>query len=149
MKRGVFAAILVCVLLAVLSSQAMAAYEFYMHISGIDGESTSKHHEKWIEVLSWGSKSLTMPTTPTGSSGVGQFSVKHVGNTKVSPLILNLLLTNATFDMELDVVQGTKILHYILNGCHVISYSIVRSGSAPPMEEICCSFTSRSWSWGI
>ena len=149
MKRGVFAAILICLLLAVISGQAMAAYEFYMHIGGIAGESTHSGHESWIEVLNFGSKSLPTPTTRTGSAGAGDFSIKHKANTKISPAILNLLLTNATFDMKFDVVQDTKILHHEFHGCCVTGYSINRSGSAPPIEEITFHYSSRSWSWGM
>jgi type VI protein secretion system component Hcp len=50
--------------------------------------------------------------------------------------------------MHFDVVQAGRSLHYVLGGCHVTSYSISRSGTAPPMEEISFNYSSMSWSWG-
>ena len=147
MKRGVFAAVLVCLLLMAFSSQAMAAYEFYMHIKGIVGDSTNTAHPGWIQVLGWGSKALPVTTNLTGSMGPGQFSVKRVANNKISPAILNLLLMNSAFDMQFDVVQAGKALHYVLGGCRATSYSISRLVSAPPMEEISFNYSTLSWSW--
>jgi type VI protein secretion system component Hcp len=148
MKRGVFAAILVCLLLVVVSSQAMAAYEFYMQIRGVPGESVEPKHPGWISVLSWGSYPLPMPTTQSGGAGPGLFSVKHYGGTKISPLLLNLLLMNTAFDMKFDIVEGTRTLHYTLSGCRLTSYTATRTTNPRPIEELTFVFNSRRWSWG-
>jgi len=132
MKRWVLLSVLVCLMVAVISNAAFGALNAYLKLKGVDGESTKSDHEKWIIIESFGARSPALPTAAQGKTGPGQFSIRHVANVNISPAILRLMLSKQVFDMPLDVMEGTTLVHYMVYGCAISAYSADRSGS----EEI-------------
>jgi type VI secretion system secreted protein Hcp len=71
----------------------MAAFEYFLKIDGISGESTDNKHKGEIEVLSWSwGETHPTPPTPGGGSSAGKVEMTdlHVGArlTKASPQLL-------------------------------------------------------------
>lgn len=130
MKRRMLLAVLVCLTVAVVSDTAFGALTAYLKIKGEKGEATDKDHKDWIIIESWGSRAPALPTAAQGKGGAGQFSIKHVANIEISPAILRLMISKQTFDMSLDVMEGSKLVHYIIYGCAISGYSFNRSGRA-------------------
>lgn len=62
------------------------AFDAFLKIDGIDGESTSQGHEKWIELLSfsWGTATAVAPIDAGGGSGAGRTSPQAFSFMKVT-----------------------------------------------------------------
>lgn len=146
MKRKMLMAVFACVLVAAISNAALGAAHGFLRLGDIKGEAQDQDHKDWCIIESMGSRALATPTAAQGTGGPGQFSIKHLANISVSPAILRLMLTNRAFDMPLDVMEGGKLVRFMLYGCTISGYSLKRSGAtaaksaAHELEEIAFTY---------
>jgi type VI secretion system secreted protein Hcp len=126
----------------------------YMKFDGVDGESTSQGHEKWIDVLSfsWG---VSRPATTSGGGGGGGAGkvqvhdisfVRHTG--KASPTLMLACCNGKHFPtVKLELTRATPeheqlFLSYTLEDCIVTSYQVGGdAGSDRPVESLSINFT--------
>ena len=127
------------------------AFDGFLKIDGVDGESTDSKHSKWIEIHSF-HHHVSQPTGGSGSSGsaragervnIGDFSVvKSIG--KDSPK-LNLHCCNGKHFSEVTIElcrsTGDKqaYLKYTLSDVlitHVRIGGSAKEGHSVPVEEI-------------
>lgn len=85
---------------ACLGSNAYAI-DYFMQIDGIDGDSASRGHEKWVDVdtFSWG----VTNSTPVGGGGGGSGK----GKTTFAPFGWTQHLDSSTVPLFLEVAGGT------------------------------------------
>ena len=130
------------------SEEAEAAA--YLKFEGIEGESTDKGHEKWIDVLSFSHTMYTPQTSTTSgtSSQRGNVVIEDITVTKEldksTPKISEKLLAGEVIpklELELTSSSGTY-LRYELNKVMITSYSISGSGQSGdlPTESITLNF---------
>ena len=138
------------------------AYDVFLTIDGIKGDSTDEAHKEWIEILSF-SHGLSQPGGGSASAEGGltggradhqDFSVtKRLDS--ASPL-LALFCCNgkhiATMKMELCRAMENKVtfMVYDFKDCIVASYSPAGSsaGEDPiPMEEVSFRYGQINWSY--
>jgi len=80
----------------------MAAFDIFLKLDGIDGESTAKGHEKEIEVVSYDqSIDATVPSSGGGGGGAGKATFSGVRIRK--------LLDTASIPIELACASGLHI----------------------------------------
>jgi type VI secretion system secreted protein Hcp len=88
----------------------MAAFDYFLRIDGIAGESTDDKHKGEIDVLSW-SWGETHPTAPVGSgSGGGS------GKVDMSDLTVTANLTKASPQLLLACASGKHLKTAVLTG---------------------------------
>ena len=88
----------------------MAAFDYFLKIDGISGESTDDKHKGEIEVLSW-SWGETLPTPPsTGGGGAG------AGKVEMSDLQVSARLTKASPQLLLACASGKHLKSAVLSG---------------------------------
>ena len=91
---------------------AWAVFDNYLKIDGIDGEATSKGHEKWIDISSWSwGVSQVDPTSGGGGSSKGKavfqdFAWAQGIDASVVPLFLGVAAGTDFKDATLDVVRA-------------------------------------------
>ena len=116
------------------------AYDAFLQIDGIPGDSLDSHHEQWIEVLSfsWGETNAGRATSAAfgGGGGSGRTSFQDFRFTslfsKASPKLFLACATGehiptATFSLALSTpttagAPGSDFLKYTLTNCLVSSY---------------------------
>lgn len=127
------------------------AFDCFLKVSGIPGESTDSKHKNWIEVLSfsWG---VTQPTSASASSGGGasaeradfqDFSVVKALD-KASPKLMLACADGTHIDevvLDLCRAGGDKLKYteYKLSNVIVSRYSpggASQGGETLPLEEV-------------
>jgi type VI secretion system secreted protein Hcp len=88
-----------------IALDASAAVNFFVKLDGIDGESTAKGHEKWIEVESFS----------FGASHAGSGSGMGSGKTQFSPVIITQPIDSSTPQEFAALVGGQHIATGILD----------------------------------
>ena len=123
------------------------AVDMFLKIAGIDGESTDKGHEGWIEVLSfsWGVHN-TSPSATGGGGGVSaeDFTFTH----KVDKATPNLMLACATGkhipNAQLTVRKSdkTEFLKIKLTDCFITSVApeFLKEDTDVPGESFAVNF---------
>jgi type VI secretion system secreted protein Hcp len=134
------------------------AFDAFLTIKGIPGESGDAAHKDCIEVIGY---SLTM-TAPidiaTGAaSGRRQYSPLSIQKAvdKSSVLLAKALTTNQKIDevtLELDRATGTKakFMEYKLSKVHVSAIHAIKTpqdGGGLPLEEVSFSFATIMWTY--
>jgi type VI secretion system secreted protein Hcp len=87
----------------------MAAFDYFLKIDGISGESTDNKHKGEIEVLSW-SWGETHPTPPTPGGGVS------AGKVEMTDLHVSARLTKASPQLLLACASGKHLKSAVLTG---------------------------------
>ncbi len=127
----------------------MAAVDYFLKLDGIDGESTAKGHEKWIELesFSWGiSNHVTI-----GAGGAG------AGKAVPSDFSLTMPYSKASPQIFLKVVSGQSIptatvsaakaggeqtsdfLKWKMSDVFISSYA-TEGSTATPFEQVSLTF---------
>jgi len=138
------------------------AFDAFLKIEGIPGESTDSKHKDWIEVLSY-STGITQPTSGSASTGGGasseranfqDFSIVKALD-KSSPVIA-LACANGTHIKEVIIelcrAGGDKVkyMEYKLSNCIVSSWrpgGSSHGGETLPLEEISFNFGKIEWTY--
>jgi type VI secretion system secreted protein Hcp len=147
MKRT-FVILLFALLSLAIAAPARAAFVYYLHIDGIDGESTAEGYEKWIKA-----ESYSFGAASTSSSGSGtsvpavqfdDFSFSKLLDS-ASPKIFEAVVTgkyipSVQFDIVKDGTRPFKAFSYSFTD--VLFSSVQHSGLEPdqPMESATFSF---------
>jgi type VI secretion system secreted protein Hcp len=133
---------------------ASAAYNCFLKIDTVDGESTDDRHKGWIDIVSW-SFGETHPTAPSSAGGgssatrVNMQDFKFTMRTsKASPMLFlaganGKHLKEVTLEVFKSTEDKSKFLEIKLFEVVVSSFvSLGNSGSAQayPMEEISLNF---------
>jgi len=135
------------------------AFDAFLQIDGIDGESTDAKHTNWIEVLSynWG---VTQPASGSASTSGGataeranfhDFSIMKTLD-KASPK-LALACSSGTHikkvTLELCRAGGDKLkyMEYKMEECIVSSCSESGSGGSDPTESISFNYGKIEWTY--
>ena len=138
------------------------AFDSFLKIEGIDGESSDSAHDKWIEIFSF-SHGVSQPASGSVSSGGGRsaercdhsdFSVVKALD-KASPK-LNLYCSNgehiSNVILELCRAGGDKqkYMEYKLEDVIVTSVrpgGSAQGGEALPLEEVSFCYGKISWTY--
>jgi type VI secretion system secreted protein Hcp len=135
------------------------AFDAYLKIDGIPGESTDDKHKDWIEVLSfsWG---VSQPASRTASSAGGasheradfqDFSVVKLLD-KASPK-LALQCANGkhikAVTCELCRSGGDKLkyMEYKMTDCIISSVSVGGGGGGEPTESLAINYGKIEWTY--
>jgi type VI secretion system secreted protein Hcp len=87
----------------------MAAFDYFLKLDGIPGESTDAKHKGEIDVLSWSwGESLPTPVNPGGGAGAGKVSM--------TDLHVSANLSKASPQLLLACASGTHLKSAVLTG---------------------------------
>jgi type VI secretion system secreted protein Hcp len=138
------------------------AFDAFLKIDGIPGESTDDKHKDWIEILSY-SHGITQPSSATASSAGGgttervnhaDFSlVKHLD--KASPKLYELCCTGKhipTVTVELCRAGGDKLKYMEVKMEQVIISAVSPggasgSGDSLPSEHVSFNYGKIKWTY--
>ena len=140
------------------------AFDAFLKIDGVDGESTDEKHPKWIEVLSY-SHGMNQPPSSTrsstGSASSGRVNmqdlsvVKHLDS--ATPKLSVACCTGQHFpNVKLEIWRATqdggkvKYMEYKMN--NVLVSSVRPGGSSQggddvPLEEVGFNFGKIEWTY--
>jgi type VI secretion system secreted protein Hcp len=138
------------------------AFDAFLKIDGIDGESDDDKHQKWVEILSF-SHGLSQPSTGSRSSG-GAATAERVNHQDFSVV---KTLDKASAKLALACCKGTHIKEVKLELCRaaddkakymeykmsdVIISSVRPGGSAQggetlPLEEVSFNYGKIEWTY--
>ncbi|TVS03107.1 MAG: type VI secretion system tube protein Hcp [Phycisphaerales bacterium] len=138
------------------------AFDAFMKIDGIEGESTDNKHQKWIEVLSYSHGVMQRPSGSSSSGGGrsaercdhSDFSIVKTLD-KASPK-LNLACCNGahikTIEFQLCRATGDKqpYMHYKLEDVIVSSVrpgGSSQGGESLPLEEVSFNYGKITWTY--
>ena len=136
------------------------AFDAFLKIEGIDGESTDDKHQKWIEILSY-SHGVSQPV-----SGVSATGGRTGGRADFADFSITKTVDNATPDLNIYCAKGTHIPKVELELClatgdkhnflkytleDVIISSVAPSGAAggsdKPMEAMSFAYGKIKWEY--
>jgi len=138
------------------------AFDSFIKIDGIPGESTDDKHKDWIEILSF-NFGMSQPASSTASSAGGASAervnlhdvsiVKHLD--KASPKLYELCCSGkhiATVSMELCRAGGDKVKYMEVKLEQVIISSVSPGGSSQgsdsfPTESVTFNFGKAKWTY--
>jgi len=138
------------------------AFDAFLKIDGIPGESTDDKHKDWIEILSY-NFGMNQPSSATASSAGGASTervnvhdltiVKHID--KASPKLYELCCSGkhiANVTVELCRAGGDKVKYMEVKLEQVIISSAQPGGSAQgpdalPSETISFNFGKAKWTY--
>jgi type VI secretion system secreted protein Hcp len=135
--------------LAIAAPARAAAFDYYLHLDGIDGESTAKGYEKWINAESY---SFGAGSSVGSGSGASKPKVEFTDFSfsklldSASPKIFEAVVTGKNIkSAQFDIVKATgegpiKLFSYSFTD--VLFSSVQHSGAEPnqPMESATFSF---------
>ena len=135
------------------------AFDTFLKIDGIPGESTDDKHKDWMEIsyFNWG---VSQPASGTASSAGGataeraNFSELSIRKTvdKASPK-LAIACADGTHVKEIIIevcrAGGDKLkyLEYKLSNCIISSVSTAGGGGAEPTENISFNYGKIQWTY--
>jgi type VI secretion system secreted protein Hcp len=138
------------------------AFDAFLKIDGIPGESTDDKHKDWIEILSY-SMGVTQPTSGSASTGGGatserahftDFSIVKALD-KASPKIA-LACADGTHIKEATVelcrAGGDKVkyMEYKMANCIISSFrpgGSAHGGETLPLEEVSFNYGKIEWTY--
>ncbi|MBX9632502.1 MAG: type VI secretion system tube protein Hcp [Burkholderiales bacterium] len=142
---------LAILLLATLSlpTPARAAFDYYLHLDGIEGDVTARSYERWISVLSYGFGASATGGGSGGGSSSLDVSVSDLSFTKLldaaSPKIFEHLVEGKSIRSgQLDIVTAgdrpEAMFSYEFED--IVFTSVTHAGGAPgqPVESIAFNF---------
>lgn len=130
------------------TAPVLAASSYFLQLAGIDGDSTVKGYENWIEVESYafeigmetgsGDTSSRAPTFSDFSFG------KHVDGASTQifeHLVTGTLIASAVFEVvEAGAKLPTRLITYSFKDVLFESLEHAATGNAPPLELVAFSF---------
>jgi len=138
------------------------AFDCFLKIDGIDGESSDSKHQKWIEILSY-STGMNQPVSAVASSAGGATSARvNMQDFNVvkfldisSPKLAEACCTGKHFPsvtVELCRAGGDKVkyMEYKLTNAIISSVSsggTPKGGDEVPTESIAFNFGKIEWSY--
>jgi type VI secretion system secreted protein Hcp len=133
----------------------MASVDYYLKIDGVDGESTARGFEGWIEIESfyWGATQTAVVGGGGGGAGkvvVSDFTlVKRVD--KASPRLFQACVTGLHASSAVLAAKrgdtNATYLKYQLTDVLVSSFRDAGTAGEPPLEEISLNFTRIEFSY--
>ncbi len=137
------------------------AFDCFINIDGIPGESTDDKHQGWIEVLSYSTGAM-QPASGSRSSG----GARSAGRVDMEDFIITKQLDKATPKLALHCCNGRHIpeiivaicnatekkeeyMRYTMNDCIITSVNTTGSGSSSevPTEDIAINFDKITWKY--
>jgi type VI secretion system secreted protein Hcp len=151
------AAVFLSLLTFMAPGKALAAYNCFLGIDGIPGESMDRDHKDWIDIVSWSfGETFPAATASTAGSLPGRLTMQDFKFTmrtnKASPILFQACamgknLTKVVLEVwgMVGVPSGrpAKLLQIKLEDVRVSSFVILgnsMSTQAYPMEEISLNF---------
>jgi type VI secretion system secreted protein Hcp len=135
------------------------AFNAYLQIDGIKGESIDKGHEGWIEILSY-SQSISQPIsapTPSGGGGTGKPAHQDFVITKhvdiASPKLYEACATGKHFpNAVIEVTHAAKApVKYITIDMQQVFISSINvpspSAADTPVETVSLSYAAIQWAY--
>ena len=138
------------------------AFDAFVKIDGIDGESTDGKHQNWIEIISFNS-GLTQSTSSTASSSGGasaeRANFQNFSFTKqldIASPALAMACADGTHVSEIVVelcragTEKVKFMEYKLNNCMISGVTVQGAGSGDlPTETVTVDFGKISWAYTV
>jgi type VI secretion system secreted protein Hcp len=136
------------------------AFDAFIKIAGIDGESTDDKHQGWIEIVTY-SHGLTQSTSSTASSSGGasaeRANFQNFTFTKqldIASPALNLACADGTHIDEIIVelcragTEKVKFMEYKMNNCIISGVSVGGAGDGDlPSETVTIDFGKINWAY--
>ncbi|HVN72005.1 MAG TPA: type VI secretion system tube protein Hcp [Desulfomonilia bacterium] len=136
------------------------ASDIFLKIKDIDGESTDKGHEKWMEIesFSWGAHQAASSRVSTAGGATsaradfGDLSVVKMLDS-ASPNLALACASGKHIDevtLELNRAAGdskVKYMEYKLNDVIISSISVGGGGSSVPVETLSLNYAKISWTY--
>lgn len=138
------------------------AFDCFLKIDGIDGESTDDKHAKWIEVLSF-SHGVSQPpssvVSSVGGAGSGRVNMQDFSIVKhldiATPKLAQACCTGQHFPsivMEICRAGGDKLTYMVYKMSTVMVSSVRPGGTAHggdevPLEEVTFNFGKIEWTY--
>jgi type VI secretion system secreted protein Hcp len=137
--------------------RGFAAFEIFLKLDGVEGESIDAKHPKEIEVLSF-SHGLSMPPPLPGGGGGGKASFSDFNITKLvdksTPILFLKCAQGAHINEALLVLRqsgASGFEFYKIKLTDVLITSVQTSGSSGgdnrPVESISLNFTKIEWTY--
>jgi type VI secretion system secreted protein Hcp len=136
------------------------ASDIFLKVKGIDGESTDKGHEKWMEIesFSWGAHQAASSRVSTAGGGTsaradfGDLSIVKMLDS-ASPNLALACASGQHIDevtLELQRAAGeskVKYMEYKLNDVIISSISVGGGGNSVPVETLSFNYAKISWTY--
>ncbi|MEW6381899.1 MAG: type VI secretion system tube protein Hcp [bacterium] len=135
------------------------AFDAFLKIDGIEGESTDDKHKGWIEILSynWG-VSQTASATASSSGGAASeranfqdFSVVKMLDKATPKLALACSSGQHIKEITLELCRagGDKVpyMEYKMNEVLISSYSVGGAGGGEPTESLSFNYAKIQWTY--
>jgi type VI secretion system secreted protein Hcp len=136
------------------------AFDAFIKIDGIEGESTDDKHKGWIELVAF-SHGLTQSTSSTASSSGGasaeRANFQNFSFTKqldIASPALNLACADGTHIDEIVVelcragTEKVKFMEYKMNNCIISGVSVGGAGEGDlPSETVTIDFGKINWAY--
>jgi type VI secretion system secreted protein Hcp len=137
------------------------AFDIFLQIDGIKGESTDKDHKDWIEVLSYAhsiSQAASAVPSPSGGGGAGKVTHQEFVITKnvdvASPILYQACATGKHFlNVVIDVSRATgrapvKYMTITMKDVFVSTAALsAPSANDSPIETIALNYGSIQWAY--
>jgi len=133
-----------------LPTAAQASPSYFLQLAGIDGGSTVKGYEKWIDVESYVFDITMEPSSGDGGVGTPLFSdfffEKNIdsASTKIfEHLVTGSLVASAVFEVvELGIKLPTRLITYSFTDLRFESFQHTGSEPGLPIESVAFSFAT-------
>lgn len=133
------------------------AYNMFLKVEDVEGDSTDANHDKWIEVVSINhgvSREMFGPGGRSGRCDFRDFSItKRVDKASI-PLVCKLFNNDVIPEVTLEVCRATgektTFLKLVLKQVGVVSISLNGSASAEdplPMEQVTFRYGQIAWEY--
>jgi type VI secretion system secreted protein Hcp len=158
-KSGIFVALAAGALVCTMAGSALAAFDAFLKIEGVAGESKDAQHQQWIDVLSFNygkaawnhqwPKAGTLPAQ-SGKSGAGKLTITKTVD-KSSPMLYKLCASGKhlpKLTIEFCHAEGgkQKYIEYTLTNVIVSSVQTVK-GKGVASEMVSFSFQKIEWNY--
>ena len=139
----------------VYTNPANAAFNAYLKIDGIDGESKDNGFEGWSDILGYNISATNSGSSSGGGGGAGKailsdMTVKKVVD-KSSPLLFGAVVTgkhykDATIDVKRDTLEAQQVVQWKFEDVLVSSYSTSAS-TASLLDTLTLNYSKVTYSY--
>lgn len=134
------------------------AFDCFLKIDDVEGESSDEKHKDWIEILSL-SHGISVPYSDEGGRKRRTGSTKHQNFTvvktvdKASPILVRVCENNDIInEVKIELCRATgdkqKYMEYVLENAKIRSIRLSGSskgGEGLPIEEVSFSYGQITW----